>query len=97
MTFTEHNIHIQYHTHMYSSYYSNYVDYVHCVIVSDAGLLVCVLMQTQGGSEENGIQKKKRDDFSFDKIIGEGSYSTVSDSYCMNHMYCTVYMSMFEY
>ena len=36
-------------------------------------------LQTQGGAEENGMQKKKREDFSFDKIIGEGSYSTVSD------------------
>ena len=34
---------------------------------------------TQNGSEEtqNGVQKRKKEDFTFDKIIGEGSYSTV--------------------
>ncbi len=32
-----------------------------------------------GGSGSPELPRKKREDFSFDKIIGEGSYSTVSE------------------
>ena len=31
-----------------------------------------------GGGGSGDLPKKKKDDFTFDKIIGEGSYSTVS-------------------
>ena len=35
-----------------------------------------------GGSTEEAPPKKRREDFTFDKIIGEGSYSTVSCLAC---------------
>ena len=40
---------------------------------------------TQSASDDtpNGVQKRKKEDFSFDKIIGEGSYSTVSQLTCV--------------
>ncbi len=55
---------------------------------------VCTVSQPQvgngsvssGGSEDpspSQAPKKKREDFTFDKIIGEGSYSTVSCFVCV--------------
>ena len=44
--------------------------------------------------QASGGDKKKRDDFQFERILGEGSYSTVS---YVNTAYCMyVYTFMFE-
>ena len=51
--------------------------YIHCVHVLYMCVAIHIHTHTQGASEENGVQRKKKEDFSFDKIIGEGSYSTV--------------------
>ena len=51
-----------------------YIVYMYCTCTYVA---IHIHTHTQGASEENGVQRKKKEDFSFDKIIGEGSYSTV--------------------
>lgn len=61
--------------------HNNYVDiYLHVLYV-----------QTNG--DDDSLPKKKREDFQLDRLLGEGSYSTVSFgqllSFCHEH-YCGV-------
>ena len=68
--------------------YTVAIQAISCTIIVDVYLYLIFInfdtshtyTTTQSASDDtpNGVQKRKKEDFTFDKIIGEGSYSTVS-------------------